>query len=42
MATILKELFTGFTLRVFYRRLAICVCSSFPFGFEGMMRDLIA
>ena len=26
-----------FTERVFYERLSICGCSSFPFGFEGGM-----
>ena len=31
----------GFTVRVFHRRVSICVCSSFPFGFEGRMWDLV-
>ena len=28
-------------LRIFRERLLVSVCSSFPFGFEGGMRDLI-
>ena len=30
-----------FTLRVFLERLSVCVRGSFPFGFEGEMRELI-
>ena len=36
-----KSLSFGFTVRVFHRRVSICVCSSFPFGFEGRMWDLV-
>ena len=36
-----KELFIRFTVRVFRERLSVCVSSSFPFGFEGGMWDLI-
>ena len=36
-----KELFIRLTVRVFRERLSICVCASFPFGFEGWMWDLI-
>ena len=34
-------MFMRFTLHVFYKRLSICVYTSFPFGFEGGMWDLI-
>ena len=37
----MKDLFIRFTLRVLRRRLSICKCASFPFGFEGGMCDLI-
>ena len=36
-----KELFIRFAVRVLRRRLSICECASFPFGFEGGMGDLI-
>ena len=36
-----KELFIWFSMRVCCERLSICVCSSFPFGFEDGMLDLI-
>ena len=36
-----KELFIRFTVHVLRERLSICVCPSFPFGFEGGMWDLI-
>ena len=36
-----KDLFIQFTVRAFCERLSICVCDSFPFGFEGWMSDLI-
>ena len=35
------ELFSRYTVRVFCERLSICVCPSFPFGFDGGMGDLI-
>ena len=35
-----KELFIQLTLRVLSGRLSVCVCASFPFGFEGGMWDL--
>ena len=28
-------------MRVFHGRLSVCVCVSFPFGFDGGMLDLI-
>ena len=28
-------------MRVFRERLSICICASFPFGFEGRVWDLI-
>ena len=34
-------MFIRFTVRVFSKRLSICVGSSFPFGFEGGMCDMI-
>ena len=36
-----KELLIRFPVRVLCGRLSISVCSSFPFGFEGGMWDLI-
>ena len=36
-----KEQFIQFTVRVFRERLSVCVCSSFPFVFEGGMWILI-
>ena len=36
-----KELLIRYTVRVFRERLSICVCSFFPFSFEGWMWDLI-
>ena len=37
-----EELFIRFTVRVFHERLSfLCVCPSFPFGFEGGMWDLL-
>ena len=33
--------FVFFNVRVFRERLSICVYSSFPFGFEGGVWDLI-
>ena len=36
-----KELFIRFTVHVFRERLSICVCPSFPFGFEGGMWDVL-
>ena len=35
-----KELFIRFAVRVFRERLSVCLCASFPFGFEGGMWDL--
>ena len=32
-----KELIIRFTVRVLRERLSICVCASFPFGYEGRM-----
>ena len=37
-----EELFIRFTVRVYRESLSICVCVSFPFGFEGGMGILIA
>ena len=37
----MKELFIRFTVRVVRGRLSICLRSSFPFGFEGEIWDLI-
>ena len=34
-------MFIRFTIRVFRERLSVCVCASFPFGFEGGMWELI-
>ena len=31
----------GFNVHVFRKQLSICVCASFPLGFEGGMWDLI-
>ena len=36
-----KELFIRFTVQVFLERLPVCVCASFPLGFEGVMWDFI-
>ena len=36
-----KELFIRFTASAFRKLLSVCVFSYFPFGFEGMMWDLI-
>ena len=36
-----KELFIRFSVRVSRERSSVCVCASFPFGFEGGFRDLI-
>ena len=36
-----KELFIRFTVHAFRELLSIYVCTSFPFGFEGGMWDLI-
>ena len=37
-----KELFIRFPPSVFCERLTVvCVCASFPFGFEGGMRILL-
>ena len=36
-----KELFIRFTMCVFREPLSVNVCSSFPFGFEGGIWDLI-
>ena len=35
-----RELFIRFTVRVFRERLAVCMCASFPFVFEGEIWDL--
>ena len=42
MTTCGKELFIQFTARAFRKLLSVYVISSFPFGFEGRMLDLIA
>ena len=34
-----KELFIRFTVRVFSGHLSVCVCASFPFGFECGVLD---
>ena len=36
-----KGLFIRFTVRVFRERLSVCVCVSYPFGFEGGMWNMI-
>ena len=36
-----KEVFIRLTVRVFREHLSICLSSSFPFGIEGGMWDLI-
>ena len=36
-----KKLFIRFVVRVFRECLPICVCTSFLFGFEGGILDLI-
>ena len=36
-----KIKFIRFTVRVFREHLSICVCISFPYGFEDGMWDLI-
>ena len=41
MTTCAESNFIRFTERVFRERLSICVCASFPFGFEGGMWDFI-
>ena len=38
----LGKLFNRFTVRVFHDYLSICMCASFPFGFEGRMWDMIS
>ena len=41
---LLKELFLRFTVGVFREHIineCVCVCASFPFGFEGGMWHLI-
>ena len=30
-----------FSMRVFYKRLSVCMCASFPHSFEGWVWDLI-
>ena len=35
-------LFIRVTVGVFHERLSICMCVSYPFGFEGGMWDVIA
>ena len=36
-----KELFTRFTVGIFFGLLWICVCASFQFGFEDGVWELI-
>ena len=36
-----KELFNRIAVRTFRESLSVCVCVSFPFGFESAMWNLI-
>ena len=36
-----RAVFIQYTVNVFCECLSVCVCASFPFGFEAGMSDLI-